>query len=223
MVQRYYIHGDLVDNMYNHFYCQLCDTFELKEHFNLPDHVNRNEDKFIMSFEGLKKANPKFLKAHKRPNEAVNLFSYVLKIKPKISRFYRWLVKQKDRDDPIGDLSNDVIGDSKFPKERETLHSIKNYLIFKRACDEALQALDEAFYEFNSKRKTRDGIPPKLRFNIFRRDDYKCQICGATVKDENVRLEVDHKISIAKGGTNDLSNLWTLCFTCNRGKNTSDL
>jgi uncharacterized protein YozE (UPF0346 family) len=223
MAKRYYIHGDLVVNMDNQFYCALCDTFELKEHFNLPDHVNRNEDKFTMSFEGLKRANPKFLKEYIRPKEAVNIFSYVLKTKPKISSFYRWLVKQKDRDDPIGHLSNDAIGDSKFPKDRKTLHTIKNYLISKRAYDESLQALGEAFYEFNSKRKNRDGLPLKLRFEIFRRDEYKCQICGATAKEENVKLEVDHKVPVAKGGTNELSNLWTLCFKCNRGKNTSEL
>ena len=223
MAERYYIHGDAIENMDNKFYCGYCDTFELKDHFSLSSHGKDNEDRFIMSLKRLKNANPKFLKEYVRPKEASNLFSHVLKIKPKISRFYRWLEKQKDRNDPIGDLAIDALEDSKYPKDRNTLHSIKNYLIFNRASDEALQALDEAFYEFNSKLKNREGISLKLRFEIFRRDKYKCQICGASTNEENVKLEIDHKIPVAKRGTNDLSNLWTLCFKCNRGKKTSEL
>lgn len=56
-----------------------------------------------------------------------------------------------------------------------------------------------------------------LRFRIFKRDNYRCQLCGATAQD-GVRLEMDHKVPRAKGGTDDESNLWTLCFECNRGK-----
>jgi 5-methylcytosine-specific restriction endonuclease McrA len=36
-------------------------------------------------------------------------------------------------------------------------------------------------------------------------------------------LEIDHRIPRAKGGSDDPSNLWTLCFDCNRGKSDSDL
>ena len=60
------------------------------------------------------------------------------------------------------------------------------------------------------------------RFAIFRRDNYRCQICGRTAKD-GVRLEIDHKVPRAKGGSNHPSNLWTLCFDCNRGKSDYDL
>jgi|JI8StandDraft_1071087.scaffolds.fasta_scaffold50976_3 5-methylcytosine-specific restriction endonuclease McrA len=31
-------------------------------------------------------------------------------------------------------------------------------------------------------------------------------------------LEVDHKLAVSKGGTNDIENLLILCFRCNRGK-----
>lgn len=63
----------------------------------------------------------------------------------------------------------------------------------------------------------RKGITPKLRVTVFDRDDYKCQICGKTI-DDGVDLEVDHKIPVAHGGTNDLDNLQTLCSECNIGK-----
>lgn len=56
-----------------------------------------------------------------------------------------------------------------------------------------------------------------LRFRVFKRDGYRCQICGRTAQD-GARLEVDHKHPRSLGGTNDPANLWTLCFECNRGK-----
>lgn len=65
-------------------------------------------------------------------------------------------------------------------------------------------------------------IPKRVRFRVMRRDKFCCQICGLTQKD-GVRLEVDHKIPRAKGGSNDEQNLWTLCQPCNSGKSDSDL
>jgi hypothetical protein len=56
----------------------------------------------------------------------------------------------------------------------------------------------------------------KLRWQILERDRYVCQYCGQGAPD--VKLEVDHKIALADGGTNDPSNLVTSCWACNRGK-----
>ena len=71
----------------------------------------------------------------------------------------------------------------------------------------------------SSNRKSRRPIPSRLRFLVLERDGYRCQICGRTAN--GTTLEVDHKVPVAKGGTDSLKNLWTLCFDCNRGK--SDL
>lgn len=65
----------------------------------------------------------------------------------------------------------------------------------------------------------RRAISRKLRLLILERDGYRCCLCGRTAKE--AKLEVDHKIPVAKGGTDSLNNLWTLCIDCNRGK--SDL
>lgn len=64
----------------------------------------------------------------------------------------------------------------------------------------------------------------KLRFQIFKRDHYRCQLCGVAATDgPHVRLEVDHIIPRSRGGTDDPSNLLTMCFGCNRGKGTQEL
>lgn len=55
-----------------------------------------------------------------------------------------------------------------------------------------------------------------VRFEIFKRDNFTCQYCGATPPD--TILEVDHVIPVSKGGSDEVSNLVTSCFECNRGK-----
>ena len=70
--------------------------------------------------------------------------------------------------------------------------------------------------EKKSKRK-RTHIPRGLRHEVFKRDNYKCVECGAS-KDDGAVLHVDHKIPVSKGGTDELSNLQTLCSDCNLNK-----
>ena len=142
--------------------------------------------------------------------------------KQKKSPFYRWLIKQKDRQDPIGDLSNDVQKDQCFPREIGSLEQIKSYLISQYPSNQAIQALGEAYKEFKNNKTVRSGFSLSQRFDVFRRDNYRCQICGATALDA-VCLEVDHKNPVANGGGDEMSNLWTLCFSCNRGKGKKNL
>lgn len=73
--------------------------------------------------------------------------------------------------------------------------------------------------QFYSAKKSvrRVPVPPKVRFAVLKRDEFKCVYCGAN-KDGGAELEIDHKISIRDGGTNDPSNLVTSCSTCNIGK-----
>ena len=54
------------------------------------------------------------------------------------------------------------------------------------------------------------------RFEILKRDGFKCQYCGRGA--EETRLEVDHIIPKSSGGKDELINLITSCFDCNRGK-----
>ena len=62
-------------------------------------------------------------------------------------------------------------------------------------------------------------ISLKLRFEVFKRDGFTCQYCGR--KTPEVILELEHIIPLSKGGTDELDNLTTSCFECNRGKGKS--
>jgi len=71
-------------------------------------------------------------------------------------------------------------------------------------------------YEKKENKNNRSPLSKSLRHKILKRDRFTCQACGARAPD--VELEVDHKIPVSKGGTDDESNLTTLCVDCNRGK-----
>ncbi len=63
----------------------------------------------------------------------------------------------------------------------------------------------------------RDVMTASLRYDILKRDGFKCTICGATQAD-GVKLHVDHIIPVSKGGKTVPRNLRTLCDRCNMGK-----
>lgn len=62
----------------------------------------------------------------------------------------------------------------------------------------------------------RKGLSKKTRFEVFKRDGFKCQYCGAVPPD--AILHVDHIVPVAGGGDNDQDNLVTACSDCNGGK-----
>lgn len=68
------------------------------------------------------------------------------------------------------------------------------------------------------KEKQVKPITKSMRFYILNRDKFRCCACGRNPQEDGIKLEVDHKISRSKGGTNDPDNLWTLCKDCNMGK-----
>jgi len=59
-------------------------------------------------------------------------------------------------------------------------------------------------------------ISKKTRFEVFKRDGFTCQYCGKLPP--GVTLEVDHINPKSKNGKDDINNLITACFDCNRGK-----
>jgi len=68
-------------------------------------------------------------------------------------------------------------------------------------------------------------ISKKMRVEIFERNGFTCQYCGATKGDpdpycdtKKLTLHIDHKIPIAQGGKSSKDNLRVLCSACNAGR-----
>jgi 5-methylcytosine-specific restriction endonuclease McrA len=84
------------------------------------------------------------------------------------------------------------------------------------------EKIEKKYPSFSIGRKS--SIPLSIRFKVLKRDNFRCRICGAAAKDgDHVRLEVDHITARSKGGTDDMINLWCLCYDCNRGKGNKEL
>ncbi len=60
------------------------------------------------------------------------------------------------------------------------------------------------------------AVTKRLRYEILRRDNHTCQICGRTAP--GVALTVDHVVPVALGGSDDPANLQAACRDCNAGK-----
>jgi len=65
-------------------------------------------------------------------------------------------------------------------------------------------------------------LSPAKRFRIMTRDNNRCKLCGANAS-SGVWLEVDHIVPVHEGGSNEDTNLQTLCKECNVGKYHSSL
>ncbi len=63
-------------------------------------------------------------------------------------------------------------------------------------------------------RSPRQPTSVNKRFMVFKRDGYRCRMCGQA----GGELEADHVIPVCRGGRDILENLQTLCRRCNRGK-----
>lgn len=68
-----------------------------------------------------------------------------------------------------------------------------------------------------SKAYQRKLMTDSLRYDIMKRDNFRCVLCGRSAQ-EGVKLHVDHIVPVARGGKTVPENLRTLCDQCNLGK-----
>lgn len=116
---------------------------------------------------------------------------------------------------PIVDVIIHCLATYTSPYGRNSYRKERYYGIsdVKSAIDEINQQREYR----QSKQYQRSLMTNSLRYDILKRDGFRCQICGATAAD-GVKLHVDHIVPIAKGGKTEPSNLRTLCDRCNSGK-----
>ena len=91
-------------------------------------------------------------------------------------------------------------------------------------CDIWLRKCPECGLKKSSNKKMHTRvISDKLRYQVLKRDNFKCCACGASpAKDPSVELHIDHIIPWSKGGKTTIENLQTLCSRCNLGKSDSE-
>lgn len=116
---------------------------------------------------------------------------------------------------PAMDFESSIICQYVSPKGRNHYTKTRTYHIqdIKRLCARAkkgTEAKEKVAYE-------RSLMTDKLRYDIMKRDKFRCQLCGRSA-DDGIKLHVDHIIPVSKGGKTIPHNLRTLCEQCNLGK-----
>lgn len=67
-----------------------------------------------------------------------------------------------------------------------------------------------------SEAQNSQGISEKVRAEVLQWG--RCAMCGRRALEDDVRLQVDHRIPQSLGGGSEMANLQPLCEECNRGK-----
>ncbi len=66
-----------------------------------------------------------------------------------------------------------------------------------------------------------EDVPALTNQRLFRRDDYTCMYCGATLPQH--LLTRDHIVPVSKGGRDAWKNVVTACRGCNHRKDNKDI
>ena len=131
----------------------------------------------------------------------------------------KWTLSRKKLRKPITSPSINFIAFYISPQGRNRYWKEETY-----SFPELIDFYNEAI-ETNEQRKTRQyqikieraKMTDSVRYEILRRDNFRCQLCGSSAKD-GVKLHIDHIIPVSRGGLTKRNNLRTLCDRCNMGK-----
>lgn len=113
----------------------------------------------------------------------------------------------------------------RFGSWRSALQHFVNYINTEQdACIKTMEedVVNNCPISNVDKHTTKRDINLRTRFLVFKRDNFKCCLCGRSpATTPNLELHVDHIKPYSKGGETVIENLQTLCRDCNLGK--SDL
>ena len=106
---------------------------------------------------------------------------------------------------------------NRYGSWNNTIDAFDNY-IKTGAYKNAVEAPEA--YRLSKRTWKRKTIGKGMRFDIFKRDNFRCKCGRSPAKDPAVVLHIDHIIPVSKGGKTTMENLQTLCSECNSGKGT---
>jgi ATP adenylyltransferase len=73
---------------------------------------------------------------------------------------------------------------------------------------------------FSHRRKSPGYISGTKRYEIMKQAKFRCELCGISAEEK--ALEVDHIVPRSKGGSDEMDNLQSLCYSCNAEKSNRD-
>ena len=179
---------------------------ELKKYKLKYDKLSSLYNEYLKDYEALSK----FIKEEEARKLKINVEKY---------RKYQSIIleKNKIKKEYIFKVIIYINYRSKKGLVKESIHKVYDKLQFSKIMSEYLEMKKHGKLIEISSRVERSKMSESLRYDVFKRDEYKCCICGMSSKD-GAKLHVDHIIPVSKGGKTELDNLQTLCSRCNIGK-----
>jgi uncharacterized protein YozE (UPF0346 family) len=150
--RRHYVHGDQVEGSQDHYYCAHCDMFVASDHFE-GEHPGASEGRYFSSLNAWQRTPAENKINARRPVSAMNILAATALASRKNREaargdFHRWLEQQVGRNDPVGDLAQDVAHDVGFPASAKSKKIISSYLAGAQASGSAIEAFEAAWKEF---------------------------------------------------------------------------
>lgn len=94
-------------------------------------------------------------------------------------------------------------------EEAQDFHTVEKALMQKKKAP----GKTCGFYYIDTEKQSRKDLSPTERLQIYRKTEGHCYLCGEFVDYD--KFEVEHRIPLAGGGTNDVDNLFCSCHICN--------
>ena len=144
------------------------------------------------------------------------------------------LIEDKSQQEYYGNITRNMVGrvlnkHGIVQKDGE-IFKLRNYETYTedqrieliQICQEKLNEYIEKRGKriFEHRRKSAGYISGSIRYNVLKDAKFRCELCGVSA--DTKALEVDHIIPRNKGGTDEISNLQALCYSCNAMKRDKD-
>lgn len=156
---RYFVHGDEDDANPEQYYCEFCDRFEQRSHFESA-HGDDAGRRTLVSLKTWRKLPIDAKPQYRRPNSAPNLFQHLyrtslpapqqkgerLRRSEPSGMFHAWLCEQEWRPDNVGEFARLAACDPNFPGSSDEAEVIRQHL--RSAPAEALNGFQEAWDDF---------------------------------------------------------------------------
>jgi ATP adenylyltransferase len=88
----------------------------------------------------------------------------------------------------------------------------------RKKLEEFIESRGRAIYDH--RRVSVGYISGTIKYEVLKRARFRCQLCG--ISGDEKALEPDHIVPRIHGGSDDLSNLQALCYSCNAMKRDRD-
>ena len=183
------------------FHSVLSNKKYYKDLINITDHNSIIYDYYTKDFSAILSST------NEKTNELYKKYKFFQKTENRLCNYLIF--------DPTTNLIINVEKTYTSPQGRN--HYQDNKEFYKWDIINCLDDAEEVLKQRNTAKYQRSQMNNSIRYDVMRRDGFKCVLCGATQKD-GITLHVDHIKPVSKGGKTEMSNLRTLCNRCNSGK-----